>query len=44
VEGHHLQYGVSITDPCLDWASTVQLIEEVHFTLKTVPCYAASPF
>lgn len=30
-----LKYGVSITDPCLDWNTTESLIREVDHTLKT---------
>lgn len=37
-----LHYGVSITDPCLDWASTAQLIEEAHYALKGAASYAIS--
>jgi 3-deoxy-7-phosphoheptulonate synthase len=29
-----LQYGVSITDPCLDWYSTQQLIEDAAYLLR----------
>jgi 3-deoxy-7-phosphoheptulonate synthase len=28
-----LRYGVSITDPCIDWAATEQAVREVHATL-----------
>ena len=30
-----LKYGVSITDPCLDWKTTESLIKDVDHTLKT---------
>lgn len=30
-----LKYGVSITDPCLDWKTTESLIKDVNNTLKT---------
>lgn len=30
----HMRYGLSATDPCLDWETTSQLIEEAHFLLK----------
>lgn len=30
-----LKYGVSITDPCLDWKTTESLIKDVDNTLKT---------
>ncbi len=43
-EAHNLRYGVSITDPCLDWPTTAELIEEAHFAWKAAPSYAVSPF
>jgi len=27
-QSDHLEYGVSITDPCIDWATTEQLLRE----------------
>lgn len=30
-----LRYGVSITDPCLDWTSTITMIRKAHQILKT---------
>ncbi len=34
-----LRYGVSITDPCLDWAATAKLIEEAHLALRSANVY-----
>jgi 3-deoxy-7-phosphoheptulonate synthase len=31
-----LQYGVSITDPCVDWATTETMLREAHAKLKDV--------
>jgi len=31
-----LEYGVSITDPCIDWATTESVLLRVHRTLQTV--------
>jgi 3-deoxy-7-phosphoheptulonate synthase len=28
-----LRYGVSITDGCIDWASTEAMVREIHATL-----------
>ena len=30
-----LEYGVSITDPCIDWASTEALLLKLHRSLQT---------
>src|ERR1700733_9886095 len=32
-----LEYGVSITDPCIDWASTEALLLKLHRSLQGVP-------
>src|SRR6202041_3808394 len=32
-----LEYGVSITDPCIDWASTEALLLKLHRSLQVVP-------
>jgi 3-deoxy-7-phosphoheptulonate synthase len=32
-----LEYGVSITDPCIDWPTTETLISKMHRTLQRVP-------
>jgi len=32
-----LQYGVSITDPCIDWSTTEQLILEAHALMEENP-------
>jgi 3-deoxy-7-phosphoheptulonate synthase len=32
-----LEYGVSITDPCIDWPTTETLLLKMHETLLTVP-------
>jgi 3-deoxy-7-phosphoheptulonate synthase len=32
-----LEYGVSITDPCIDWPSTEALLRKLHGSLQTVP-------
>ena len=29
----NLEYGVSITDPCIDWEETVELVQEAYRTL-----------
>jgi 3-deoxy-7-phosphoheptulonate synthase len=31
-----LEYGVSITDPCIDWDSTEALLRRLHQSLKAV--------
>lgn len=31
-----LQYGVSVTDPCIDWGATEELLRRAHRTLKPV--------
>lgn len=31
-----LEYGVSITDPCIDWQSTESLLRKLHQSLQTV--------
>jgi 3-deoxy-7-phosphoheptulonate synthase len=31
-----LEYGVSITDPCIDWASTEALLLKLHRSLQAV--------
>ena len=31
-----LRYGVSVTDPCIDWATTEQLLRSAHKKLKAV--------
>ncbi len=31
-----LEYGVSITDPCIDWQTTESLILRLHQSLETV--------
>jgi 3-deoxy-7-phosphoheptulonate synthase len=31
-----LEYGVSITDPCIDWATTETLLLRLDETLRTV--------
>jgi 3-deoxy-7-phosphoheptulonate synthase len=31
-----LEYGVSITDPCIDWPTTETLLRKLHQSLKTV--------
>ena len=31
-----LEYGMSITDPCIDWATTESLLIKVHESLRTV--------
>jgi 3-deoxy-7-phosphoheptulonate synthase len=31
-----LRYGVSVTDGCIDWASTEQLLRRAHGELKPV--------
>jgi 3-deoxy-7-phosphoheptulonate synthase len=31
-----LQYGVSITDACVDWETTEKMLRETHTKLKTV--------
>jgi 3-deoxy-7-phosphoheptulonate synthase len=31
-----LEYGQSITDPCIDWATTEQLLLRLHESLKTL--------
>ncbi len=31
-----LEYGVSITDPCIDWQSTETLLQKLHQTLQSV--------
>jgi 3-deoxy-7-phosphoheptulonate synthase len=32
-----LEYGLSITDPCIDWATTEQLLLKLHESLKRLP-------
>jgi 3-deoxy-7-phosphoheptulonate synthase len=32
-----LEYGMSVTDPCIDWATTEQLLLKVHESLKARP-------
>jgi 3-deoxy-7-phosphoheptulonate synthase len=32
-----LEYGVSITDPCIDWPTTESLLLKMHQTLQSVP-------
>jgi 3-deoxy-7-phosphoheptulonate synthase len=31
-----LEYGVSITDPCIDWSATEALLRKLHESLKTI--------
>jgi 3-deoxy-7-phosphoheptulonate synthase len=31
-----LEYGVSITDPCIDWETTERLLLKLHQVLQTV--------
>lgn len=31
-----LKYGVSVTDPCIDWATTEKLLRRAHDKLKTI--------
>lgn len=33
--GPNLKYGVSITDACIDWATTEKLLRQAHATLKS---------
>jgi 3-deoxy-7-phosphoheptulonate synthase len=32
-----LEYGISITDPCIDWETTEKLLLKLHQTLQSVP-------
>ncbi|HTD75276.1 MAG TPA: 3-deoxy-7-phosphoheptulonate synthase [Steroidobacteraceae bacterium] len=36
-----LEYGMSITDPCIDWATTESLLLKLHESLRRVPNRAA---
>jgi 3-deoxy-7-phosphoheptulonate synthase len=39
-----LRYGVSVTDPCIDWASTEELLRRTHRDLAGIlPARAGSP-
>ena len=31
-----LEYGVSITDPCMDWQTTEALLLKLHLALQSV--------
>jgi 3-deoxy-7-phosphoheptulonate synthase len=31
-----LEYGLSITDPCMDWQSTEALLMKLHGSLQTI--------
>ncbi len=35
-DGTNLKYGVSITDKCLDWETTAQLLRDTHSKLKQI--------
>jgi 3-deoxy-7-phosphoheptulonate synthase len=32
-----LDYGLSITDPCIDWQTTEELLLRLHASLQTIP-------
>jgi 3-deoxy-7-phosphoheptulonate synthase len=35
IEGQELVYGQSITDACIDWESSVELLEELAAAVRT---------
>jgi 3-deoxy-7-phosphoheptulonate synthase len=38
-----LQYGVSVTDPCIDWETTEGLLQSLDGRLRTAPRFARDP-
>jgi 3-deoxy-7-phosphoheptulonate synthase len=38
-----LRYGVSVTDACIDWATTEGLLLSLHERLRSAPRFARSP-
>ena len=38
-----LQYGVSVTDPCIDWESTEGLLQSLDARLRAAPRFARDP-
>ena len=38
-----LQYGVSVTDACIDWATTESLLTSLDERLRSAPRFAKSP-
>jgi 3-deoxy-7-phosphoheptulonate synthase len=43
VDRRQLRYGVSVTDGCIDWATTERLLLQLHQRLVTAPRLAAAP-
>ena len=37
VEGEPLQFGQSITDPCMSWDDTLPLLQELAAAVRTAP-------
>jgi 3-deoxy-7-phosphoheptulonate synthase len=40
-DGSKLEYGMSITDPCIDWQTTEDLLLRLHESLQRVPARPA---
>jgi 3-deoxy-7-phosphoheptulonate synthase len=38
-----LQYGVSVTDPCIDWETTEGLLQSLDTRLRGAPRFAKGP-
>ena len=41
-DGSELRYGVSVTDPCLDWPATESLLRSLDARLRAAPRFDAA--